>query len=295
MPKSLSAFVIIGLLFTNCLTIAFFSYKNLSAEPVMQQGETVAKVGDVEITREEWMNRLEQQYGKMTLKDLINDKVIDQLAEEYDIEVDEEEVTRESTYFNTMYGMNPSENFSEDEWKDEIKRVIILEELLTKDVTIPEEDMQRYYEENQHLFTVPDTYHLAHILVKTEEEAKQTIEELEGGSSFAVLAMERSLDEFTSSQGGSLGFVSLKNHTIPTAYEDVLAEMEPETWSDPIKLEKEYAILYLHEKIEGQSWGYEEVKDQIRRKIALEQIETPISASEFWDDLEVEWFYGEQR
>lgn len=261
----------------------------------MQQGEVVAKVGAVEITREQWMNSLEQQYGRMTLKDLINDEVIEQLAKEYDIEVDEEEVTRESTYFNSMYGMAPSENFDEDEWKDEIRRVIILEELLTKDVTIPEEDMQRYFEENQHLFSIQDTYHLAHIVVKTEEEANQTIEELKGGSSFAVLAMERSIDEFTSAQGGSLGFVSLQDHTIPSEYGDVLAEMKPETWSDPFKRENEYSILYLHEKIDGQTWEYEEVKEQIRRKIALEQIETPISASEFWDELGVEWFYGDQK
>ena len=261
----------------------------------MQQGETVAKVGEVEITREEWMNILEQQYGRMTLKELINDEVIDQLAKEYDIEVDEEEVTRESTYFNSMYGMSPLENLEGDEWKNEIRRVIILEELLTKDVTIPEEDMKRYFEENQHLFSIPDTYHLAHIVVRTEEEANQTIEELKDGSSFAVLAMERSIDEFTSAQGGSLGFVSLEDHTIPSVYGDIAVEMEPETWSDPVKLENGFAILYLHEKIEGQAWKYEEVKDQIRRKIALEQIETPISAKEFWDELEVEWFYGNPK
>lgn len=295
MAKSVQTFVIIGLLITNCLTIAYFINKGTTTTSTLvdqKPEEIVATVGDVTISREEWMRRLEERNGKDTLREIVNDKVVEQLAEKYDLKVDEEEVAREMAYFFSMYGMSPTDNFEKGEWKEEIKRVIILEELLTRDVTIPEDELKKYFDENQYLFTSPDTYHLSHIIVRTKEDAEQTIKELEAGSSFTVLAMERSVDEFTSGQGGSLGFVALQEHSIPAKYEEVVVNMEPETWSNPIELNDEYAILYLHEKIEGQTWGYEEVKEQLRRKIALEQMQTPISATEFWDELNVEWFYG---
>ncbi|GAA0320626.1 peptidyl-prolyl cis-trans isomerase [Bacillus carboniphilus] len=295
MSKSLHTFIIIALVITNCLTIAYFSNKSTSTTgSTLQQEETVAKIGDVSISREDWMVQLEERYGKDTLREMVNDRVVEQLAVQYGIEVNEDEVAREVSYFLSMYGMSHSDQFQEEEWKEEMKRIIVLEELLTKDVTIPEEEMERYYSDNQHLFTVPDTYHLSHIIVNTKEDAEQTIQELEDGSSFSVLAMEKSIDEFTAVQGGNLGFVSLEDHMIPSVYEEIVANMETETWSEPIQMDNEYAIVYLHEKIEGKSWSYEEVKEQIRRKIALDQMQTPISASEFWDELHVEWFYGEQ-
>ncbi len=49
-----------------------------------------------------------------------------------------------------------------------------------------------------------DKVHCAHILVKTESEAKQIIDELKKGSSFAKLAQERSLDP-SRKRGGDLG------------------------------------------------------------------------------------------
>ena len=48
----------------------------------------------------------------------------------------------------------------------------------------------------------------------------------------------------------------------------------------------------LHEKIEGNQYTYDEVKDQIHRQMALEQIQSPVSGKIFWDELDVEWFYG---
>lgn len=32
----------------------------------------------------------------------------------------------------------------------------------------------------------------------------------------------------------------------------------------------------------------------IRRQIALEQMDVPVSAKPFWKETDVEWYYGEQ-
>jgi foldase protein PrsA len=51
----------------------------------------------------------------------------------------------------------------------------------------------------------------------------------------------------------------------------------------------------LKQKLEGKKYSFKQVKGQIRRQIALEQMDTPVSASAFWDELKVDWFYGEQN
>ena len=64
------------------------------------------------------------------------------------------------------------------------------------------------------------------------------------------------------------------------------------TWSDPIKVELGYAIVKLEGKMKGKKYSFEDVKEQIRRQIALEQMKTPASATTFWDEAKVDWFYG---
>ncbi|MBO3799437.1 MAG: peptidylprolyl isomerase [Thermoproteota archaeon] len=50
-----------------------------------------------------------------------------------------------------------------------------------------------------------DKIHCAHILVKTEQEAKEVLEQLKKGASFSKLAAEKSLCP-SRKKGGDLGF-----------------------------------------------------------------------------------------
>lgn len=50
-----------------------------------------------------------------------------------------------------------------------------------------------------------ETRTVRHILVETEDEAQQLVDELEGGADFAELAAEHSLDTASGAQGGELG------------------------------------------------------------------------------------------
>ena len=52
---------------------------------------------------------------------------------------------------------------------------------------------------------MPQKVHAAHILVKTEEEAKKILEQLNNGASFEKLAMEKSLCP-SKKKGGDLGW-----------------------------------------------------------------------------------------
>ncbi|NOQ78105.1 MAG: hypothetical protein GQ546_01755, partial [Gammaproteobacteria bacterium] len=68
-----------------------------------------------------------------------------------------------------------------------------------------EDEMKAYYDKNV-VANAPKEYKARHILVKTEDEAKALIKEIEGGADFAKLAKEKSIDTGSASKGGDLGW-----------------------------------------------------------------------------------------
>jgi len=253
----------------------------------------VATIAGEEITRQEWLSELETRYGEETLRDMINAKVIETLAKEYKIKIPKKTLEQEITMFKQLYGTQGYQ-LSNQELEKQVKLSLLLEEILTKDVVVSKQEMESYYHENRDFYEFPSSYHLSQIIVSTLEEAEKTITELEDGSNFAALAMERSIDEFSANRGGDIGVIREDDEVIGPLT-DTAKEMDPGTWSDPIQVNDGYAVIYLHEKIAAKTYTFEEVKDQIRRQLALEQTDVPVSAQTFWSEAEVEWFYGNER
>jgi foldase protein PrsA len=46
--------------------------------------------------------------------------------------------------------------------------------------------------------------------------------------------------------------------------------------------------------MKGKKYSYQDVKQQIRREIALEQMKTSASTTTFWEETKVDWFYGNE-
>jgi foldase protein PrsA len=291
--------IIAGLFLVNCLTIAFLLNKtewNEKTGILSSSEEVVAEIGDASISRQHWLNEMEERYGQVVLKDLIDQKVIEQLAKKYKIEISDQAIDHELRLIQTMYGTNDQITGSnEGKWKEQIRYSLLLEELLTKDVIVTDQEMKDYFEENKNLFDVPTSYHLSHIIVKTKKEAMEARKELEQGSSFSALAMERSIEEFSANQGGDIGFINEEEERYPPAYINQAKKLDKGEWSEPIEVENGYAIIMLQQKLEGKKYSFSQVKGQIRRQIALEQMDTPVSARAFWEELNVDWFYGKRN
>ncbi|MFS0821019.1 peptidyl-prolyl cis-trans isomerase [Bacillus sp. 1P02SD] len=295
--------IVVALVITNCLSVVYFvtdesgeksQEKTIEAsKPVVASGEeeVVASVGETSITRQQWLNELEARYGKQILEGMIDEEVVRQMAKKYDITLSEDAVERELTLIKTMYNTIDNENIDDEHWQEQIELSILLEELLTKDAIISEEEMKHFYEENKHLYEIPKSYHISHIVVQTKEAAEQVRQELENGSSFAALAMEKSTDEFSANRGGELGFVNTENGYAPDSYLDMAEKLKPNEWSEPIEVEGGYAVIILHEVIDAVTYSFDDVKGQIKRQIAIDQMNGAISVEPFWKELGVKWFF----
>ncbi|MCM3620594.1 peptidyl-prolyl cis-trans isomerase [Sutcliffiella horikoshii] len=289
--------IIFGLVIINCLTLALvvkqsFSLKDAAEASAFVNGQEniVATVGDTVITRKDMLQELEGMYGQEMLTKMVNKEVVNQIAKKYKVTVSEQSVDREWKMIKTMYSRSPMHgNSSEELVKEQIRSSLLLEELLVKDVEIPESVLESFYQENKQLYTIEDAFHLSHIILETKEEAETVVKELEDGSNFTSLAMEVSSDELTANQGGDLGFLTHETQVYPPAYLTEAAKLEEKSWSDPISVDGKYAVIFLHEKMDGVTYSFEDVKDQIRRQMAMEQMDGSVDASIFWDEVGVEW------
>ncbi|MEI2666360.1 peptidyl-prolyl cis-trans isomerase [Rossellomorea sp. LJF3] len=284
--------VVIGvLLVTNLITLVW----NWSSRKVGTP-EVVASVGGESVTREDWLYALEQQHGKEELRAMVNQKVIDHLAKKYDISVSNKEVEQEYYLIQSVYNAYDEENLEDEATlKEQIKSELLLEELITKDVQVPEKEMKKFYAQNEDQYSIPKMYKLKQLKVADRTEAEQVLKELDGGSNFEALAMERSTDEQSAHLGGDIGYVPIDGDILSP---EAKAEVEPLSqgeWTSPIQQDSDYVIYYVDGILKERDFSFKEVKSQIRRQIALEQVETPLKPESFWDEVDVEWFYGKQE
>lgn len=287
--------IIVGVLLVSCIVVAYKLTKSQAA--ATQSQESIATIGNKSVTREDWLKKMEDEYGKSTLEDMINVRVVEQLAKKNKLKVSDSDIERE---FLLIKAVNNSfyedEHTTEKEWKDQIRYNILLEELLTKDIDISEKEMKSFYTKNKELYQFDDSYRIRHIVVKDQEEANRVLKDLKGGSSFEAVAAERSTDRYTSPYGGDLGFVTEAQDSIPAAYITEARTLKENEWStEPIKVSKGYAIIQLKEKLNARTFTYDEVKDQIKRQIAMDQLGDKATVKNLWKEADVSWFYDDEE
>ena len=287
--------IIAGLVLLNITTIMVYVINPEKTITSKAEQKSAATVGKTEITEDQWQKELEERYGKTVLKDLIDSEVIRQQAEKNAVHVTPQEVEREYLARQISYsGAQPPGLNDKKEQLKQIKEELLLEELLTRDAVISEQELADYYENNRAQYTLPDAYHLAHIITETEEEAENVITELKNGSDFRVLAMEKSLDGFTAQYGGDLGFLSEGSGQAPDVYFQEAKRLKPGEWSEPAETADGFAVIFLKEKVQGKEYTFDEAKKQIHRDLALEQMQRAVTAELLWKEEDVEWLYEGQ-
>lgn len=134
---------------------------------------------------------------------------------------------------------------------EKAKRTVIIEEYLRRElskglVTPSEEEVLAFYEENKDAFDNAETIRVRHILVDTQEEADEILEQLNEGESFSELAKAHSICP-TGPDGGDLGF--FKRGDMIAEFEDAsFALKKPGDISDIVKTKYGYHIIKMEDK-----------------------------------------------
>jgi len=147
----------------------------------------------------------------------------------------------------------------------ELKKRIIVDTYLKKKVEtsakISDEELKNFYEKNLDKFKADEQVRASHILVKTEQEAKDLLAQLKGGAKFEELAKTKSVDS-SASKGGDLGWFG-KGNMVPVFEKTAFALKEGET-SGIVKSEFGYHIIKLTGKRPAGARPLEEAKEQIK-------------------------------
>lgn len=124
-----------------------------------------------------------------------------------------------------------------------------------------DEALKKSYEE-RYAKQEGEEYRARHILVKSEEEAKKLIEELNGGADFAELAKEHSTGP-TGKNGGDLGWFDAGQMVKP--FSDATKELEPGKISPtPVQTQFGWHVIKLEEKRAKQPPTFESVRQNLR-------------------------------
>ena len=163
--------------------------------------------------------------------------------------------------------------------KEDIERQVMINSVLEKtrnQVSISDEELEEYYNENKESLVEPEQVHARHILVKTEEEANTLLLQLkEGLADFSELAKEKSTDSSAPS-GGDLGFFT--RGRMVKEFEDAAFSLEPGEISDVVQTQFGYHIIKCEEKKEEYSPAFEEIKEQISNALKSQRENEAISA-----------------
>ncbi len=155
----------------------------------------------------------------------------------------------------------------------ERKTEIYSAELVRKNAAahpLTDADLKKTYEEVKKQYD-PNEIKVRHILVKTEQEAKDIIKSINAGGDFAAIAKEKSLDQGTAAQGGEIPFTNIRRIAIPGFAETAMALNKGSLLPVPFHSALGYHVIQLQDKREVPLPSFDALKPQIQNLAAQRQ------------------------
>ncbi len=168
-----------------------------------------------------------------------------------------------------------------------IEYVVLDLESLRKGISVPEEDLRKYYTENISRYTVAEERRARHILIAADKDssadvkqkAKARAEALlaevrKSPASFAELAKKNSADAGSAAQGGDLEFAA-RGGMVAKALEDAVFAMKVGETGEVVQSEFGYHVVRLDAVRGGEKKPLEavrgEIEDEIRKQLAAKR------------------------
>lgn len=156
------------------------------------------------------------------------------------------------------------------EYETQAIRQVYVTRYLNEQVT--DDAIKARYEQKLKDNPPPEEVRAAHILVKTEEEAKAIIEQLKGGADFAAVAKEKSTDKGSGANGGELGWFA-KEVMVKEFADAAFAMKVDEISQTPVKSQFGFHIIKLEERRTQPAPTLESQKEGIRGELSEEKVQ----------------------
>jgi peptidyl-prolyl cis-trans isomerase C len=168
-----------------------------------------------------------------------------------------------------------------------LANLYIRQEVVGK-ISIPEEDLKKYYDSHKDEFKTPEMVRVRHILIKVDESAPEKdkkaakkkaegiLKKIRSGEDFAKLAEEVSDDPGSKQKGGELGF--FPRGRMVKSFEDAAFTLKPGEVSGLVKTQYGYHIIETEEKKAAAIKPFDEVKENIRQKLIQDQTRSKVVA-----------------
>lgn len=274
----LAAFALIGTLWFGIVA---------AGEP--RPAEVAAVNGEI-ISGDQFYSAMERMAGKQVLQQLIIERLLFQEADRLGITPPKDIIEQQIAMTKAQYGGDESfqkalsqYNLSEERFREELALMMILNSLSTYGITVTEEEVVTFYNEHK-----PDLTEVRarHILVKTEEEAKELRARIDAGEDFAELAKQYSLDG-SAQNGGDLGFFGKGRMVQP--FENAAFALQPGEVSQPVQTQFGYHLIKVEERMEPELADVEgEIRDALIKQKSRSQEEI---IGDLMDRAEVKVFW----
>ncbi len=142
-----------------------------------------------------------------------------------------------------------------------------------------------YYDDQVKGLKPEEEVQARHILVESEDKAKEIAEKIKGGADFAQLAKENSKDPGSKDDGGMLGFFS-RGQMVPQ-FEEAAFKLKTGELSAPVKSKFGWHIIKLESRREKKPPSFEEVKDRLVN--AMIQSKAKAVATELHEKAKIEY------
>ena len=140
---------------------------------------------------------------------------------------------------------------------------------------IEDKDLQAEYEHQKTLFKGTD-YKARHILVKTEDEAKEIIKQLTKGDDFASIAKSKSIDTGAKENGGDLGWFASGAMVKP--FSDAVAKLNKGAYTtSPVQSEYGWHVIKLEDTRVATAPSYESSKEELHNFLIRKQLDQLVS------------------
>ena len=113
-------------------------------------------------------------------------------------------------------------------------------------------------------------YHVEHILVEKEADAKAITAQIKAGGNFEQIAKEKSKDPGSAPKGGDLGWVSDKA-LVPEFSKAMVQLKKGQITDKPVKTQYGWHIIKLDDVRDVKAPSMEEIKDQLKQMITADQ------------------------